>query len=519
VVRFVAIGALWFLLLGASGGAAVLHAPPAKVTIVSSVRAGAATVYRLRVEEGKARVLILLADDSGPATLEVNGAVRQRAGGFALIGLAPLGHESSTFVLSGLGPRDRVVVRVADPHPGIGFAYDAALLADVHQSGFYSGLFYAVVLTTIVFEIVGLFAMRDPAIAWYLGFTLALLLIELAHDDYIPFGYGANLGAFLAAQVFLPIFMTGFSATYLRLRSHAPRLFLWAILQAVPALLVVAILAATNRPAEPWLQILPTLCGLASLIAIALLRFGAGYRPAILLVFVLLGITADFALRAVFQLTGVQDPFLTRWGNEIGPVFDFLMLSIGILFRSIVLRHERERMEEALSSATFSGLHDELTGILNRRGLGARIAALVRRSGTLLFIDVDGFKRINDQGGHAAGDVALKAIAQLLTEAVRSSDIVARVGGDEFVVFLEDRIDPVEVAGVVARIASAVTFMRPLGPNDPLRIGVSIGPAILAAGGDVATAIAAADAEAYRIKNQHYGISHALQRRPELKLQ
>jgi diguanylate cyclase (GGDEF)-like protein len=475
--------------------------------IVSETRAGDATVYRLRVEEGKQRVLILLADDSGPATLEVNGVVRQRTGGFALIGQAPLGHSHSTFVLSGLAQRDQVVVRVADPDPGISFAYDAERLQDVHQSGFYSGFFYAVLATTVLFEIVGLFALRDPTIVWYLGYTVAMLLLEFGRDDYLPFGHDANLAALVVAQLLFPIFLTGFSATYLRLRSHAPRLFLPAIFGALPALIFNAALTATNGQAGSWLQVLPQLFGLATLITVALLRLRAGYRPALLLVFALLGVTSVFALRAVFLLTGAQEPFLTRWGDEIGPVFDILMLSIGLLFRAVVLRRERERMENALSAATFSGRHDELTGTLNRRGLDARIAGLVRGNGTLLFIDIDGFKRVNDLGGHAAGDVALKAIAQLLTDAVRAADIVARVGGDEFVVFLEDRVDPVEVAGVVARISSAVHIMRPLGPSDPLRIGVSIGPAILRAGGNLGAVIAAADAEAYRIKNLHYRAS------------
>lgn len=516
MVRFVALGAIWVLLLAAASSADVLRPSAAHVTIVSATRAGTATVYRLRVDEGTQRVLVLLADDSGPAELRVNGAVWQRAGGFAVIGLAPLGHGRSTFVLSGLGPRDRVEVRVAGPHPEISFAYDADRLADVHRSGFFSGFFYAVVLTVALFEIVGVFALRDPTIAWYLGYTLSLFVNELAHDDYLPFGPGVNLITVVVTVIVGPILMTGFSASYLQLRSHAPRLFLPLILSPVPALIAPVLWSATNHPSGPWLQNVPPLFGLTVLIAIALLRVRAGYRPALLLVFAVLGITSVFALRAVFLCTGAQNPFLTRWGTEIAAIFDFAMLSIGLLFRSIVLRHERERMEDELSAATFSGLHDELTGILNRRGLEARIAA--RRSGTLLFIDVDGFKRINDLGGHAAGDVALKAIATILTEAVRSVDIVARLGGDEFVVFLEDRVDPSEVAGVVARISSAVSLMRPLGPNDPLRIELSIGPAVLGVGDHLETAIAAADAEAYRIKNQHYGASRVPKHPPELRL-
>ncbi len=83
---------------------------------------------------------------------------------------------------------------------------------------------------------------------------------------------------------------------------------------------------------------------------------------------------------------------------------------------------------------------DPLTGLLNRRGFEAemhRSLAAARRyqeSGALIYVDLDGFKPINDTYGHAAGDEVLKRVAQILTENVRDSDRVARVGGDEFVI-------------------------------------------------------------------------------------
>ncbi len=83
---------------------------------------------------------------------------------------------------------------------------------------------------------------------------------------------------------------------------------------------------------------------------------------------------------------------------------------------------------------------DPLTGLLNRRGFEAemhRSLAAARRyqeSGALIYVDLDGFKPINDTYGHAAGDEVLKRVAQILIENVRDSDRVARVGGDEFVV-------------------------------------------------------------------------------------
>ncbi len=83
---------------------------------------------------------------------------------------------------------------------------------------------------------------------------------------------------------------------------------------------------------------------------------------------------------------------------------------------------------------------DPLTGLLNRRGFETEMqrslaaARRYRENGALIYVDLDGFKPINDTYGHAAGDEVLKRVAQILTENVRDSDRVARVGGDEFVI-------------------------------------------------------------------------------------
>ena len=85
---------------------------------------------------------------------------------------------------------------------------------------------------------------------------------------------------------------------------------------------------------------------------------------------------------------------------------------------------------------------DELTGLLNRRGFEAEIArttAAARRyheKGVLIFIDLDGFKPVNDTHGHAAGDAVLRHVAKLLGDNVRATDSLGRLGGDEFAILL-----------------------------------------------------------------------------------
>ena len=99
---------------------------------------------------------------------------------------------------------------------------------------------------------------------------------------------------------------------------------------------------------------------------------------------------------------------------------------------------------------------DPLTDLLNRRGFERelkRSVAYVKRYGTsaaLLFLDLDGFKPVNDRHGHAAGDAVLKAVAAALVRHVRASDVVARLGGDEFVVLLWNVSGPAAAAKAAA---------------------------------------------------------------------
>ena len=116
-----------------------------------------------------------------------------------------------------------------------------------------------------------------------------------------------------------------------------------------------------------------------------------------------------------------------------------MVLSIS---RDIAVRKKTERRLEQLS------LHDELTGLKNRRGFYVLLpeqAKRAKRSGArvvVLYADIDGFKAINDRLGHRRGDDVLKAVAEALHAAFRETDLIARLGGDEFCVVAESPSDP-----------------------------------------------------------------------------
>lgn len=145
---------------------------------------------------------------------------------------------------------------------------------------------------------------------------------------------------------------------------------------------------------------------------------------------------------------------------QVSPGLLFMNVFGGIIlvYAYILMgRIERSRRELELHSNL-----DTLTGLLNRRALYDVANEMFQRlqrnqvSFTMLFADLDKFKAVNDEFGHAAGDRVLKVFADIMRETVRNTDVAARFGGDEFVMLLEDT--SVEEAGVVAqRIQRKVT--------------------------------------------------------------
>ncbi len=150
---------------------------------------------------------------------------------------------------------------------------------------------------------------------------------------------------------------------------------------------------------------------------------------------------------------------------------------------------------------------DWLTGALNRRGFERalnRSIAYVKRYGAtaaLVYLDLDDFKPINDRHGHAAGDTVLKAVAAALTRHVRASDVVARIGGDEFVVLLWN-VDPAAAAAKAAAL-EAVIYATPVRwGSSVLGIGASAGITAVGPLNSANEVLARADAAMYARKRE-----------------
>ena len=165
---------------------------------------------------------------------------------------------------------------------------------------------------------------------------------------------------------------------------------------------------------------------------------------------------------------------------------------------------ERQSVEGRLAH---QATHDPLTGLPNRALLEDRLSrslAGLRRdlaSVTVVFLDLDGFKAVNDTYGHGAGDAVLVEVARRLRQVTRDVDTVARLGGDEFVLVC-DALDEPSTQGLVARIDEALRDPIRLGADD-LSIRSSIGVAIETVGCSTDELIARADQAMYRNKRVH----------------
>ena len=173
------------------------------------------------------------------------------------------------------------------------------------------------------------------------------------------------------------------------------------------------------------------------------------------------------------------------------------------------LKHAERSLTETNRQLTVLATTDELTGLPNRRMLSEQLAlalARARRGGlgvALLSIDLDSFKSVNDSLGHAYGDQLLVEVARLLRAGARDTDVVARIGGDEFVVVLADldlQEAPDTVATVVERIDGLLASPISIGPVE-LRADASIGVAVYPLDArEQEDLLGAADAAMYRRK-------------------
>lgn len=170
------------------------------------------------------------------------------------------------------------------------------------------------------------------------------------------------------------------------------------------------------------------------------------------------------------------------------------------------LQSENRKLKVELADMERLANHDVLTGLPNRRyfieSLEKRIVRCQRYGDNtaLLFLDVDDLKAINDSYGHAAGDVLLVHLAKLLQNNIRASDMVARIGGDEFALLL-DNLDADRVESKILSLIELIKSSNPVSGGQALKCGAAIGYSFVGPADTVSALMSRADEAMYKSKN------------------
>lgn len=177
----------------------------------------------------------------------------------------------------------------------------------------------------------------------------------------------------------------------------------------------------------------------------------------------------------------------------------FATIALAFLRMAVAMADARKMSEEQILART-----DELTGLANRRRFIAEFEEFQKSPGSLLILDLDGFKPVNDQLGHEVGDQLLAQVAQRLERVMPRGALLARLGGDEFGALVPGH-DGVEVA-----VALRATLEFPFSvAGHEIKLGVSIGEAFSASESDGQSLLRRADEAMYRAKREKIGIARA----------
>jgi diguanylate cyclase (GGDEF)-like protein len=346
----------------------------------------------------------------------------------------------------------------------------------------------AVMLTVLLIAIFFCIWLRDLTFAYYAVFNLGYATIFAIQSGYVAEPLGWSFVA--AAPKFWGRIATAlavacamlFVSRFADLRRHAPRwrAFLLGYAAVVVALTAYSLLPVPGAQAFVRGLINPLLAlGMLSALAASVVAMIRGSRYALLF---LAGWTPLLLINALgsAQLSGWTPDWVFGNAAAMGAgAFEALVLAFGLARRSAVMHREHTQARRLADT-------DPLTGVFNRRAWSRRLAELEERtrlrgeSLSLLFLDLDRFKEINDRFGHDAGDRALQTLAAVMREELRDVDEIGRYGGEEFVVALPG-VDARRAMQIAERIRGRLQQLASAAREGDLPT-VSIG--VASAGGD-----------------------------------
>ena len=403
-----------------------------------------------------------------------------------------------------------VFIRVETPDPMVVPLFlqsrEASRLRQMQQDLSY-GIVYGFLLALIAYNGILYASLRGTR---YLSYALYLAMFIAMNLAYTGHGYAWLWPDSPGWQQWsnpILMFLYGasglvFATRFLDLSANFPRVYRGVVAYCTVAggLLAAAILAGSQKHA---LLVSFTFVFLFTgiMLALGVVAVRAGQKPA-----------RYFLLAAGAAMTGAVLTTLSTWGFiphnswtfravEIGMLVDATLLALALAYQFRVGQEERLRAERLAQL-------DPLTGLNNRRAFYDLTTPLWSNAGrhghvtSVMLLDLDHFKEINDAHGHAHGDDVLKAAAEALGQCVRQGDVAARWGGEEFIVFLPET-RAAAAAALAERLRAAIAAMRIPHAAGETAVTASFGVAEIENGlGTLDALIASADACLYRSKQE-----------------
>jgi diguanylate cyclase (GGDEF)-like protein len=319
---------------------------------------------------------------------------------------------------------------------------DESLSAEVWQNYSY-GVLYGFLLGLMAFNLMLYATLKSKNYLFYSAYLASYLLLNIVYTGH---GFTWLWPEQTWFQYMFPPFsmvmyaLGGllFAAQFLNTRVNFPRWhksIIWLSFLVVVSLVILPIMGLKSAQMAMAFTFVFVFCAIMPVLGVISLR--SGYMPARYFLY-----GASVAMTGAFftdlSVAGVL-PFneLTYRASELGMMVDAILFSLALAYQYRIIQEEKVRAEGLARI-------DPLTGLCNRRAFYEitktywNSAIRNDRDATVVMLDVDHFKHVNDTYGHDNGDKVLIAIASVLTQSARESDVVARWGGEEFILFLPE---------------------------------------------------------------------------------
>ncbi|MGD9870504.1 MAG: diguanylate cyclase [Thauera sp.] len=376
-----------------------------------------------------------------------------------------------------------------------------------HDYGY--GLLYGYLFALVAYNLMLFLGLRDRSQLDYVLYVGSFMLLSLAYSGHGQIWLWPGQPEFQRYAILVLMVLFGFmglrfASSFLGLASSLPAMHRLAGALAIVGALAMALCVVFDLQAAAG--VVAFVFTLLFTMAMVLIGGVSVHRDRIAAPYFLAGALIAMAGTAITTLAVWQGlPYLpwTLHAAELGVALDGTVLTLALAYRMRRLRGERLRAE-------YHAAIDPLTGLRNRRAFAVEATAAWQaalRSGqplSVIVLDLDHFKALNDDFGHSAGDAALVVVARILERCSREGDLVARWGGEEFVVLMPDTALP-NARAIGLRLIDAIRSAEPVHEGRRLALSASVGVAERGAHEDLEALIRDADRWMYAAKRSGRG--------------